>query len=213
MVMSPSNTQLLHLVFCAQRQCTFHAGRSSPVAHALKRRILPRHCTSSQSDNSGTGETKTSTTSTLGSKLKFTSIVERKQMSSRDFEGKAVLVVNTASLCGCVNQEIQHAVCCTLQEVTFPGRPMAVWLWSMCNIMLSTMMKDSEGLVWASPNCPCNIVWTVLQCVSLSVATDACNFPLELSYCTRTEVKSITSLPRNVDVGLTGVDWYGPKST
>lgn len=74
------------------------------------------------------------------------------------------------------------------------------------------MMKDSGGLAWASPNDPCNIVWAILQPVSLSVAVDACNFSLELLYCTRTEVTYLTAYCRNVDVGLTGVDWCGPKS-
>lgn len=40
---------------------------------------------------------------TLGSTLRFSSLADGKEISPRNFYGKAVLVVNTASLCGCVD--------------------------------------------------------------------------------------------------------------
>lgn len=88
-----------------QRQKPRHVSPLPPPPHGEHGRRLAvdystRCFSAAAGGNGGAGSTNQGTGSGYRSALRFETIVDGKPMVPEDFEGKAVLVVNTASLCG-----------------------------------------------------------------------------------------------------------------
>lgn len=74
---------------------------ASPAQRSFSADAPPGNGSGGAGEDGGGGATnETGPAIAIGSALRFKTIVDRKPMVPEDFAGKAVLVVNTASLCG-----------------------------------------------------------------------------------------------------------------
>lgn len=109
--------QTWRFMACAAHKNDARIGELSVRPAIGPKRTIQRYHYSSQDGSGETSSRRTVTsTSTLGSTLKFTSVVEGKDIPFDEFKGKAVLVVNTASLCGCVMKRFDIMICLSIMS-------------------------------------------------------------------------------------------------